>query len=102
MARARQWNRIADPETVGMINPENMALIEDFAIYLQSIDRSPLTIEHYKADLLIFFAYNARENGNKRFTEVTKREFVRFQNHALNVWKWSPNRIRTVKSVISS
>ena len=102
MGRARQYNKITDPESIAQINPENMALIEDFAIYLQSVDRSPQTIEHYKSDLQIFFVYNLQHNGNKRFTEVTKREFVRFQNHALNVWKWSPNRIRVVKSAISS
>lgn len=90
MGRARQYNKITDPESIAQINPENMALIEDFAIYLQSVDRSPQTIDHYKSDLQIFFVYNLQHNGNKRFTEITKREFVRFQNHALNVWRWSP------------
>lgn len=102
MGRSRQYNKITDPESIAQINPENMALIEDFAIYLQSVDRSPQTIDHYKSDLQIFFVYNLQHNGNKRFTEITKREFVRFQNHALNVWEWSPNRIRVVKSAISS
>lgn len=102
MGRSRQYNKITDPESIAQINPENMALIEDFAIYLQSVDRSPQTIDHYKSDLQIFFVYNLQQNGNKRFTEITKREFVRFQNHALNVWRWSPNRIRVVKSALSS
>lgn len=41
-------------------------------------------------------------NNNKFFTKLTKREIAKFQNHAINVWGWSPNRIRRVKSCLSS
>ena len=69
---------------------------------MQSIDRSPNTIHQYKNDLAIFWCWNVLYNNNKQFIDVTKREFVKFQNHCLNEWKWSPNRVRRVKSVISS
>ena len=46
--------------------------------------------------------WNATENENKKFVKVTKRDFVKFQNHCMNVWQWSPNRIRRVKSTLSS
>lgn len=75
---------------------------DDFIEYLQSIDRSPNTIEQYKSDLKIFWVWNLEYNGNKPFIKITKREFAKFQNHCLNDWKWSSNRIRRVKSVISS
>ena len=70
--------------------------------YLQSIDRSPNTIDQYKSDLSIFWVWNLQNNNNKPFIKITKREFAKFQNHCLNVWGWSSNRIRRVKSVISS
>lgn len=102
MARKTVYNNITSEESLSKILPENKELSKDFLEYLQSIDRSPNTISQYRSDLDIFFVYNLEQNNNKRFTEITKREFARFQNYALNEWQWSPKRIRRVKSVISS
>lgn len=102
MARKTVYNHITDEESLSQILPENQELTRDFLDYLQSIDRSPATISQYKSDLDIFFVYNLKHNDNKRFTEITKREFARFQNHALNEWGWSPKRTRRVKSALSS
>ena len=102
MARTTVYNNITDEESLSQILPENKMLTNDFLDYLKSIDRSPNTITQYKSDLDIFFVYNLKYNNNKRFTEITKREFARFQNHVINEWKWSPKRTRRVKSVLSS
>ena len=102
MGRKTVYNSITDQESLSQILPENKELVNDFLDYLRSIDRSPNTIAQYKSDLDIFFVYNLKNNDNKKFTEITKREFTRFQNHALNEWEWSPKRIRRVKSTISS
>ena len=102
MARKTVYNHITDEESLSQILLENKILTKDFLDYLRSIDRSPSTIEQYGSDLDIFFVYNLKYNDNKRFTEITKREFARFQNHALNEWGWSPKRTRRVKSTLSS
>lgn len=102
MGRTTVYNNITSEESLSKILPENKTLMKDFLDYLKSIDRSPSTISQYESDLKIFFVYNLENNDNKRFTEITKREFARFQNHALNEWGWSPKRVRRVKSVISS
>lgn len=102
MGRTTVYNNITSEESIAQILPENKELMEDFLDYLKSVDRSPRTIDQYKADLKIFFVYNLEHNNNKRFTEITKREFARFQSYALDTWGWSPKRIRRVKSVISS
>lgn len=102
MARTVQKNNTTNDELKAGILPENQQLMDDFLEYLKSVDRAPTTIEQYESDLNIFFVYNLQHNNNKRFTEITKREFTRFQNHAINEWNWSPNRLRRVKSVISS
>lgn len=102
MARATVYNNITCAESIEQILPENMELIKDFLAYMHSLDRSDNTIYQYQKDLEIFFVYNMQHNDNKRFTDITKRELVRFQNHALTEWRWSPKRIRTVKSALSS
>jgi integrase len=85
-----------------MVNKENQSLSMDFLDYLRSVDRSEGTIKQYKNDMDIFFVWNMENNQNKLFTEITKRELVRFQNHALNEWRWGPKRIRRMKSALSS
>lgn len=102
MARKTVYNQITDEESLSQILPENKELSRDFLDYLKSIDRSPNTINQYKSDLDIFFVYNLKNNNNKRFTEISKREFAKFQNHAINEWGWSPKRTRRVKSTLSS
>ena len=102
MSRQLVYNTLTDPESLSQILPENIQLRDDFLEYLKSVDRAPQTITAYYHDLNVFFVYNLKYNGNKRFTEITKREFVRFQNHALTEWKWSPSRLRSVKSAASS
>lgn len=102
MARSTVYNNIVSPEKLNDVNPDNMELGEDWLEYLQSIDRSPESIKAYRNDLKIFWVWNSGFNKNKFFTDLTKREIAKFQNHAINVWKWSPNRIRRVKSCLSS
>lgn len=102
MARSTVYNQITTPELIEKIYDENKELCEDFLGYLASIDRAQSTIDSYRNDLEIFFVWNLTENKNKDFIDITKREFARFQNHALNTWDWSSNRVRRVKSVLSS
>ena len=102
MARTTVYNSITNEDSLSKILQENRELMDDFLDYLRSIDRSEGTIVQYRSDLKIFFVWNAELNKNKRFTEITKREFARFQSHAMNEWQWSPKRVRRVKSALSS
>lgn len=100
--RTTVYNEITSEEKLKQVNPENLQLEEDFLEYLESVDRSKGTIKQYRANLHIFWCWNLEFNKNKFFVELAKRELVKFQNHALNVWQWSPRRIRVVKATISS
>lgn len=102
MARSTVYNKITSPEKLAKISPENMLLGNDWLEYLQSIDRSPQSLVAYRSDLNIFWVWNAEYNNNKFFSKLTKREISKFQNHAINTWGWSPNRVRRVKSCLSS
>lgn len=100
--RTTVYNKIVTQEILDNILDDNKILTDDFIEYLQSIDRSPETIKQYKNDLNIFWCWNYTNNKNKQFIKISKREFAKFQNHCLNEWGWSSNRVRRVKSVISS
>ena len=102
MARTTVYNKITTPEKIQQILPENKTLLQDFLVYLQSIDRSASTIKQYKSDIEIFFVYNLEYNNNKDFTKLSKRDVIKFQNHMISEWNWSPNRIKRVKSALSS
>ena len=102
MARATVYNNITTPELLKQVNEDNIYLMKEFLDYLKSIDRARTTIYQYEQDLNIFWTWNLLSNGNKEFIKITKREFAKFQNHAINEWQWSPKRTRRVKSVLSS
>lgn len=102
MGRKTVYNQITSLELIEQINKDNIQLMDDFLSYLKSIDRSDMTIDGYRSDLLIFFCWNVESNDNKYFVDLTKREVAKFQNYALNDWGWSSNRLRRVKSALSS
>lgn len=102
IARKTKINRIQTPELLAQFDSQNKYLMQTFLEYLKSTDKSKLTIEQYDNDLKIFFCWDVLENNNKPFTQITKREFTKFQGKALNDWEWSSSRIRRVKSCISS
>lgn len=100
--RKTVYNQISSPEKLAQVNPENIQLGNDFLEYLTSIDRSKTTVEAYRNDLNVFWCWCLEYNNNKFFVDLSKREIVKFQNHCINVWKWSPARVRRVKAVLSS
>lgn len=96
------YNNISSPEKLKLVNPDNIQLGNDFLEYLISIDRSKTTVSAYRNDLDIFWCWNLENNNNKFFVDLSKRDISKFQSYCLNVWKWSPARIRRVKATLSS
>nr|DAF07080.1 MAG TPA: SITE SPECIFIC RECOMBINASE XERD [Caudoviricetes sp.] len=102
MGRKVQYNNIVTDELLSQVNPENIELGKDFLDYLRSIDRSPNTIDAYANDLKIFWVYLLLHCNNKFFIDLSKREISKYQSYCLTEWKWSPARMRRVKSTLSS
>lgn len=100
--RATKFNRVTSNYDMSTVNPENIALRDDFLNYLRSIQRSDGTILGYKNDLDIFFVFSKERLGDKRFIDVTKKDMVAFQNWLINENGNSPARVRRMKSVLSS
>lgn len=53
------YNRITSKEKLKTVNPKNFDLEEDFLEYLASTDKSEETIKQYRANLRIFWCWNA-------------------------------------------
>lgn len=100
--RKTVYNNITSDEKMAKVNPENISLGNDFIEYLTSIDRAKSTIESYKADLKVIWVLVHDLASNKFFVELSKRDIVKIQNHCLNVFGWSPARMRRIKSTMSS
>lgn len=102
MGRKTKQNKLTSPELLAQVNPENIALMNDFLVYLRSTQHSEGTIAGYKNDLEIFMVWCLQNCSNKHFTKVTKREIVKYQDWLLNNNENSPARVRRMKSALSS
>lgn len=102
MARKTKRNILYTDAVWNIVNQENKDMLDEYLEYLRSTDHSPNTIFQYEADLKQFFCYAYTKMQNKHITEYTKRDYLKWQNTAINEWEWSPNRLARVRSVISS
>lgn len=100
--RTTAYNKIVNEKEWEKVNSKNKRLLEDFAEYNHSVDRSDATVAQYSHQLQIFFIWNLKENDNKFFIDVKKREFVHFFGYLRNELHSSPNRIISMKAVLSS
>jgi integrase len=102
MARGTVYNDIVANSDYTKVDNDNDELLNEFVEYLQSIDRSEGTIKGYVSDIKICWVWNLEFNGNKFFVDFTKRDFMKYQNYLLNTMNVSPNRIRRLRSSLSS
>lgn len=102
MGRKVQHNNIVTDELLNQCNTENIELGKDFLDYLRSVDRSPSTIDAYAHDLNIFWVYLLQHCNNKFFINLSKRDISKYQSYCLTEYKWSPARMKRVKSTLSS
>ena len=102
MARKTILNNITTPELIKQINPKNKKLMDDYLMYLKSIQRSETTVNSYKNDLEIFFVWCLKNADNKFFIDITKRDIISYQNYLLYENKNSASRVRRLKATLSS
>ena len=95
-------NGLVTPEKWEQVNIRNKELLNEFVSYLQSSNKSEQTIQQYTAQLKIVFVFLMEQCDNKFFVDLKKRDLIRFAGWLQNTLKVSPNRVATMKSVISS
>lgn len=102
MARSTVYNDIVNDKSYEKVNEDNKELLDEFVEYMQSIGRSELTIVNYISDIKIYFTWNLENNKNKDFTDINKRDVMRYQNWLMNTLELSSNRVRRLRASISS
>ena len=83
------------------VSGANKQFVTDFVRYCKSNDKSPQTIHQYEEWLKVFFCWNYKENGDKLFVELKKRDFVYYFGWCRDLGM-SDNRIASLKSALSS
>ena len=102
MSRTTKRTSTFSEELWAQVDQENKDLLNEFREYKISTDKSAQTVYQYTAVLKLFFCWNVEHNANKVFVDIKKREFVRFFSYMTNELNASPNRIKTVRAIISS
>ena len=101
MARSTVYNA-GLTQDIDKINPKNKELLKSALSYYKSLDRTATTLSIYKNQLEIFFCWNYKENGDKFFIDLRKRDFINFIGYARTELHSSSNRIASLKAVLSS
>lgn len=83
------------------VNPKNQKLLKEFIYYCTANDKSPQTCNQYEAQLKIFFCWNYKENNDKFFIDIKKREIVNFFGWGREIG-WSSCRLASLRAVLSS
>lgn len=102
LARVTKYNRQTSTALLAQVNSKNLRLAKDYCSYLMATKRSPTTISSYRSDLDITFCWILQNCENKFFVELTKRDFIAFQNYLLYENENSPARVRRVRATLSS
>lgn len=83
------------------VSDANKQFVVDFVRYCKSNDKSPQTIHQYEEWLKVFFCWNYKENSDKLFVNLKKRDFVYYFGWCRDLGM-SDNRIASLKSALSS
>lgn len=102
MGRKTQQHTIVTSELWEQVSKDNKDLMNDFIEYCKSTSKSPNTINGYTDDIMIFYVWNFKNNNNKFFVDLNKRDIMKYQNYLVNELLLSPNRVRRLKAAISS
>ena len=78
------------------VSEANKQFVSNFVRYCKSNDKSPQTIHQYEEWLKVFFCWNYKENGDRLFVELKKRDFVYYFGWCRELGM-SDNRIASLK-----
>lgn len=103
MSRKTVYNaNLVTEEKWKQVLQDNKDLLEEFLEYKRSTGKSEETIYQYDSMLKIFLVWVLEYAKNKEFVDINKRDLIKFQGYCLNTLGHSPNRVRTMRSAISS
>lgn len=102
MGRPTKHNHLGIEEKRHLFNPDNVQLLDEFIMYLETTGKKEGTVKGYRNDIEIYYVWNLEKNKNKAFTDTTKREFMFYQNFCIKQLQVSSTRYRRMRSALSS
>ena len=102
MGRTTTYTSIYSDSLWEEVDKDNKILLQDFIDYKKSTDKSNKTLYQYESVIKLFFIWNLKNNQNKFFVDIKKRDFIKFFNFMITDLRSSPNRIKTVRAILSS
>lgn len=102
MGRKTRYEILVTPELLGQVSKDNMDLMKEFLSYISATGKAKSTIKKYEDDIKIFFVWNLKNNDNKFFVNLNKRDIIKYQNYLTNDLGQSSSRIRSLRSALSS
>ncbi len=91
--RGRVYNRIFDEQEWKEVNPDNIAIMEDYLEEYTQRKKKPTTIAQYRNDLRIVLLYIKRKVNNKSILELAKKDFRRF-----SIWLGEDLKVSNARS----
>lgn len=102
MGRKTIQNSYWTQEKWDNVNPKNKQLIDEFINALDALDRTNATLNTYRNALQITMIFFMEQCNNKFFIDLKKLDILKLQNYLLNTQKLSSNRVKFIKSALSS
>jgi len=102
VSRRTSYHNYNALESWESVNDHNKKIVEEYLINLGAEGRSSKTIEKYTHNLKLFFQWILIHKENAEFHSLKKRDYVAWLNYLVNKQKLSPNRVRVLRSTISS
>lgn len=84
-----------------IVREDNKKLITEYLKYCKSYNKSPDTLYQYEQWLKVFFSWNYKENGDKLFFDLKRKDFIYYISW-LREKNMSPKRINSLKNILSS
>lgn len=98
--RSTVYNKMVE-DKYPLVNEQNRELLEEWLMYLISVDRSENTIEKYKYNFQFWAVWNYENNKDKFFIDLKIKDIIKFQSFCIGL-NHSPARIRNLRSCLSS
>lgn len=100
--RGKVYNKVFSEEAWALVNPENIAIVNDFIAECKQRQLAESTVKQYYNDLRIVLIYISQELNNRSLLELDRRAFRGMSIHFTDTMKVSNARANRLLSAVRS